>query len=56
MMENEFLCGSHNIKDLDPAAQDFPILKENINKKIDCFLSNSFGFGGTNGSIIIRRA
>ena len=56
MMENEFLCGSHNIKDLDPAAQNFPILKENINKKIDCFLSNSFGFGGTNGSIIIRRA
>ena len=38
MMENEFLCGSHNIKDLDPAAQNFPILKENINKKIDCFL------------------
>ena len=55
MMENEFLCGSHNITNLDPAAENFPILKENISKKIDCFLSNSFGFGGTNGSIIIRR-
>jgi 3-oxoacyl-[acyl-carrier-protein] synthase-1 len=56
MMENEFLCGSHNIDEIDPAAENFPILRENIDKRINCFLSNSFGFGGTNGSIIIRRA
>ena len=55
MMENEFLCGSHNIDAIDPEAESFPILRENTNKKINCFLSNSFGFGGTNGSIIIRR-
>jgi 3-oxoacyl-[acyl-carrier-protein] synthase-1 len=56
MMENEFLCGSHNIDEIDPAAEKFPILRENVDKRINCFLSNSFGFGGTNGSIIIRRA
>jgi len=56
MMDNDFLCGSHNIDEIDHEAEDFPIIKENIEKKINCFLSNSFGFGGTNGSIIIRRA
>ena len=55
MMENNFLCGSHNIEEIDPAAENFPILKENEDKKISCFLSNSFGFGGTNGSIVIKR-
>ena len=55
MMKNNFLCGSHNIDAIDPEAEKFPILRENANKKINCFLSNSFGFGGTNGSIIIRR-
>ena len=55
MMKNNFLCGSHNIEEIDPDAKNFPILKENEDRKINCFLSNSFGFGGTNGSIVIRR-
>ena len=55
MMENNFLCGSHNIEEIDPVAEKFPILKENQDTKIDCFLSNSFGFGGTNGSIVVKR-
>ena len=55
MMQNNFLCGSHNIEEIDPEASDFPILKENEDKKINCFLSNSFGFGGTNGSIVIKK-
>ena len=55
MMNNNFLCGSHNITELDPNAEDFPILQKNIEKEINCFLSNSFGFGGTNGSIIVRK-
>ena len=55
MMENNFLCGSHNIEEIDPLAEKFPILKENQDIKIDCFLSNSFGFGGTNGSIVVKR-
>ena len=55
MMKNNFLCGSHNIEELDPKAKPFPILKENIEKEINSFMSNSFGFGGTNGSIIIKK-
>ena len=55
MLNNNFLCGSHNITELDPNAEDFPILQKNIEKEINCFLSNSFGFGGTNGSIIVRK-
>ena len=55
MMKNNFLCGSHNIEEIDPEANNFPILKENEDAKINCFLSNSFGFGGTNGSIVIKK-
>ena len=55
MMQNNFLCGSHNIEDIDPEAEDYPILKNNEEREINCFLSNSFGFGGTNGSIIIKK-
>ena len=55
MMQNNFLCGSHNIEDIDPEAEDYPILRNNEDREINCFLSNSFGFGGTNGSIIIKK-
>ena len=55
MMKNNFLSGSHNIEEIDPEANNFPILKENEDTKISCFLSNSFGFGGTNGSIVIKK-
>ena len=55
MMKNNFLCGSYNIEEIDPEAESYPILKSNEEREIDCFLSNSFGFGGTNGSIIIKK-
>ena len=55
MMKNNFLCGSHNIEELDPEAESYPILRNNEDREINCFLSNSFGFGGTNGSIIIKK-
>ena len=44
-----------NINELDPEAESYPILRNNEDKEINCFLSNSFGFGGTNGSIIIKK-
>ena len=55
MMKNNYLCGSYNIEEIDPEAESYPILRNNEEREINCFLSNSFGFGGTNGSIIIKK-
>ena len=52
MMENDFIAPSVNINDLDPAAEGLPIVRERINKKIKTVMSNSFGFGGTNASLV----
>src|SRR3954468_21128749 len=56
MMNNGFICESANIENLDPAMADMPIVRERRdNVKLDCVLSNSFGFGGTNASIVFKR-
>jgi len=52
MLNNNFLCGSANISNLDKTAKDHNILLETINKKdIQNIISNSFGFGGTNATL-----
>ena len=52
MLNNNFLCGSANIDDLDPLFKDQNILKKTIEKKdIKNVISNSFGFGGTNATL-----
>ncbi|MFZ1989886.1 MAG: beta-ketoacyl-ACP synthase I [Alphaproteobacteria bacterium] len=56
MMKSGFICASANIEELDPAFANDPIVRERIdNAKIDCVLSNSFGFGGTNGCLVLER-
>jgi len=56
MLENDFLCPSAHISELDPAAEDFPILRERVdNAGLNCVMSNSFGFGGTNASLIFAK-
>jgi 3-oxoacyl-[acyl-carrier-protein] synthase-1 len=56
MMKNGFICESANIEKLDPAFEDMPIVRERQdNVKLGCVLSNSFGFGGTNASIVLKR-
>ena len=56
MLNNNFLCGSANITTLDESAQNHNILLETEeNNKIENVLSNSFGFGGTNASLVMSR-
>jgi 3-oxoacyl-[acyl-carrier-protein] synthase-1 len=54
MMKEKFLVASANIKELDPAALELPILMENLSQKVRTIMSNSFGFGGTNATLVFQ--
>ena len=55
MMNEGFLCESANIFELDPEFEDMPILRERRdNQQIGCVMSNSFGFGGTNATLVFK--
>ena len=55
MLQNGFACGSANIQKLDEKAEGMPILRENRDVSLDAVMSNSFGFGGTNATLIFKR-
>ena len=56
MMQSDFVAASANIDELDPAAEGFPIVRETIeNAGLTAVMSNSFGFGGTNASLVFKR-
>jgi len=56
MMQNDFVAASANIENLDEAATGFPIVTEKVeNKTLNTIMSNSFGFGGTNCSLVFSR-
>jgi 3-oxoacyl-[acyl-carrier-protein] synthase-1 len=55
MMKNGFICESANIDELDPKFEDMPIVRERRDVAVDTVLSNSFGFGGTNATLVLQR-
>ena len=56
MMQGDFICESANIEEMDPAFVDMPIVRSRIdNAGLNCVMSNSFGFGGTNATLVLRR-
>ncbi|MEC9369482.1 MAG: beta-ketoacyl-ACP synthase I [Pseudomonadota bacterium] len=56
MMNNGFVCESANIKNMDPDMADMPIATKRIDDaEINCVMSNSFGFGGTNATLVFKR-
>jgi 3-oxoacyl-[acyl-carrier-protein] synthase-1 len=56
MMEHDFICESANIQEIDPGAEDMPIARQRIdNANLRTAMSNSFGFGGTNASLIFTK-
>ncbi len=55
MLNNDFAAESAHIENLDPAFADLPIVRERIDKPLQTVMSNSFGFGGTNGCLVMSR-
>ncbi|MFS8183613.1 3-oxoacyl-[acyl-carrier-protein] synthase I [Pseudovibrio denitrificans] len=56
MMEGNFIAASAHIEELDPDFEDMPIVRERVdNAELNCVLSNGFGFGGTNATVVFKR-
>ena len=56
MLNNDFIAASANIENLDPEAGEADIVRERIdNANLNCVISNSFGFGGTNATLAFKR-
>ncbi|MFZ5729453.1 MAG: beta-ketoacyl-ACP synthase I [Pseudomonadota bacterium] len=56
MLNNDFMAKSAHIENLDPAFEGMPILRERRDGAFETVMSNSFGFGGTNGCLVMARA
>ncbi|GIT27400.1 MAG: hypothetical protein CM1200mP41_34440 [Gammaproteobacteria bacterium] len=56
MLREDFISASANIQELDPMAEGYPIVRElQVDAGLNQVMSNSFGFGGTNCTLVFRR-
>ncbi|MEP0263951.1 beta-ketoacyl-[acyl-carrier-protein] synthase family protein [Dokdonia sp.] len=55
MMQNDFIAPNINLQEPDEDASKLNLVSKTLDEKIDVFLSNSFGFGGTNSALIIKK-
>ncbi|MBL8264562.1 MAG: beta-ketoacyl-ACP synthase I [Xanthomonadaceae bacterium] len=56
MLRDGFMAGSANIETLDPRVEGYPVLRETRDASLRTVMSNSFGFGGTNATLVFRKA
>jgi len=55
MLNNNFISGTKNLDNVEPGYEDFPLVKETTKAKLRTVMSNSFGFGGANSSLVFRK-
>ena len=55
MLRDGFIAGSANIENLDPRCEGFPIVRESRDAQLHTVMSNSFGFGGTNATLVFGK-
>lgn len=55
MLNHGFVCESAHIEEIDPLFADVPIVRKREDRDLNCVMSNSFGFGGTNATLVFKR-
>ena len=56
MQENNFICASANIEEIDPEAEGLPVVRERMDGvNLERVMSNSFGLGGTNSTLVFQK-